>query len=369
MAPSQRPAKRTESTCTRETEQGTHAFRVVGYSLQRGIGRGKFIRSANFAVGGYDWAVRFYPDGGNTEVSKGYVSVYLELRSKDTEARALYDFRLLDQHSGMSKSICSSSTVRVFRSGPSDKPSWGIPKFMKRTTLEASKYLRKDCLVIECDVTVIKEVRVVKAATTVEVQVPPPNLLDGLGKLLESDEIADVTFKVKGEIFYAHKLMLAVRSPVFKAKLYGPMRDKESGHINVDDMEPYVFKALLHFIYKDSLPTMEELDGDENEEMVKHILVAADRYGVERMKLICEGILCNRLDVESVAATLALADQYHCSKLKDVCIEFINSSNRLDDVLSSQGYTHLKTHVPLSLWKYLRKRLISPAKSRKIILS
>ncbi|CAL5003181.1 unnamed protein product [Urochloa decumbens] len=288
MAPSQRPAKRTESTFTTETARGTHVFRIIGYSLQKGISRGKFIRSANFAVGGYDWAVRFYPDGDDSE---------------------------------------------------------------------------EDCLVIDCDVTVIKETQVVETATTIEIQVPPPDLLDGLGKLLESDEVADVTFTVKGEVFHAHKVMLAVRSPVFKAKLYGPMRgDKGRGHINVEDMEPYVFKALLHFIYKDSLPAMDELDGDEDGEMVKHLLVAADRYGVERLKLICESILSKRLDVESVAATLALADQYHCNKLKDACIDFINYSSRMDDVVSSQGYAHLKRACPTVFMDIFEKA----AKSRKI---
>lgn len=52
------------------------------------------------------------------------------------------------------------------------------------------------------------------------------------------------------------------------------------------------------------------------------------------------------LDVETVMITLALADQHHCSRLKDACVEFIMSSNRMDDVLASQGYVHLKKSCP-----------------------
>ncbi|CAO2189214.1 unnamed protein product [Urochloa humidicola] len=247
MAPSQRPATRTESTCTTETARGTHAFRIVGYSLQQGIGQGKSIRSANFAVGGHDWAIRFYPDGVSSVADDGYVSVFLELRSKDTEVRALFDLRLVDQDSGMSKSIYSASKVRVFRSRVSDNPTRGTSRFMKSSVLEASRYLREDCLVIECDVTVIKESQVVKAAANVQVHVPPPDLLDNLGKLLESEEAVDVTFKVKGEVIRGHKVMLSLRSPVFKAELYGPLGSKERQIINVEDVEPSVFKALLHF--------------------------------------------------------------------------------------------------------------------------
>jgi speckle-type POZ protein len=143
-----------------------------------------------------------------------------------------------------------------------------------------------------------------------------------------------------------------MRSPVFKAELCGPMR--ETMDITVEDMQPAVFDALLHFIYKDALPAMDDLDGEENGEMVKHLLVAADRYAMERMKMLCERMLCKKLDVQNVAMTLALADKHHCSKLKDACIQFIITSNRMQDVVASQGYEHLKTECPAvfaDLWE------------------
>ncbi|XBH67285.1 hypothetical protein VPH35_095688 [Triticum aestivum] len=93
--------------------------------------------------------------------------------------------------------------------------------------------------------------------------------------------------------------------------------------------------------------SMDDLEDDDKREMVKHLLVAADKYAMERMKRICEGMLCKSLDVETVATILALADQYHCSNLKDACIEFMLSSNRMDDVIASQGYAHLKRSCPV----------------------
>jgi speckle-type POZ protein len=107
---------------------------------------------------------------------------------------------------------------------------------------------------------------------------------------------------------------------------------------------------------------MDGLDGDDTEEMVKHLLVAADRYALERMKVMCECILAKRLDVDSVAHTLALADQHHCSQLKDACIGFINSSNRIGDVVASLGYAHLKRECPAVIVEILEKS----AKTRKI---
>ncbi|KAM3214855.1 hypothetical protein ACQJBY_067048 [Aegilops geniculata] len=153
-----------------------------------------------------------------------------------------------------------------------------------------------------------------------------------------------------------------MRSPVFKAELYGPMRAKCEQSINIEDMEPAVFKALLRFIYSDELPPMDDLNDDDKEEMVKHLLVAADRYGMERMKLMCERKLCKFLEANNVATTLALADQHHCSKLKDACIGFINSLDRVDDVMTSTGYQHLKRACPsvfVDMWE-------KAAKTRKI---
>ncbi|KAL6662106.1 hypothetical protein ACP70R_001490 [Stipagrostis hirtigluma subsp. patula] len=364
MAASQRPTDRTASTFTTETARATHVFRITGYSLQKGLGRNIFIRSANFAVGGYDWCIRYYPDGIDEPGTKDFVSVYLELRSNDTDpvVRAIFDLRLVNQDTGLSCSMFYSKVAAWFR----PQGIWGASKFKTRSELEASAYLRDDCLMIECDVTVIKESRVEETTPVADYsevhQVPPSDLVDNLGKLMELEEGLDVTFKVKDQVFLAHKIVLAMRSPVFKAELYGPMKDKEMKSIKIEDMEPAVFKALLQFVYKDSLPVMDNLDRDEHKEMIKHLLVAADRYAIQRMKLMCENILCKRLDVDSVATTLVLADRHNCNKLKYACIGFINSSDRIDDVVASKGYEDLKRACPAA-FRYICERA---TKFRKI---
>jgi speckle-type POZ protein len=52
----------------------------------------------------------------------------------------------------------------------------------------------------------------------------------------------------------------------------------------VEDMQPAVFRGLLHFNYTDSLPAMDDLDDDEREDMLRHLLVASYRYAMEMMK-------------------------------------------------------------------------------------
>jgi speckle-type POZ protein len=80
-----------------------------------------------------------------------------------------------------------------------------------------------------------------------------------LGKLLLGKEESDVNFSVGGENFPARKILLAMRSPVFKAQLYGQMKERRARLITIEDIQPAVFRALLHFIYTDSLPDMDDL--------------------------------------------------------------------------------------------------------------
>ncbi|CAN6215016.1 unnamed protein product [Urochloa humidicola] len=354
----QRPTTRTASACTPETARGAHVFRIAGYSLHRGLGAGQSVRSTPFAIGGFDWCVRFYPDGySSSEDHAGHVAVFLHLLTKNARARASAEFRLIDQATGQS----SSSTVPA--AAPplkvTEGTEFGTSRFMERRELETSPYLREDCLVIECDVLVIKEPRVVmeEAATVIlapefEVQVSPPHsdLSEKLGKILEYKKGTDVTFKVRDELFHAHKIVLAVRSPVFAAEFYGPMAvedDTTKRPVTIEDMHPDVFRALLHFVYTDdATPVTGDCGGDDGQEIVKHLLVAADRYALERLKLICEAILFKSLNVGNVATTLELADKHHCRNLKEACVQFITSSNRVNNnVVPGQGSMHLNKRV------------------------
>lgn len=81
------------------------------------------------------------------------------------------------------------------------------------------------------------------------IPVSPSNMAEHIGWLLDSGKGTDVTFEVDGETFPAHKLVLAARSPVFRAQLFGPMKDKNMQCITIEDMEAPVFKVCSLFIY------------------------------------------------------------------------------------------------------------------------
>jgi speckle-type POZ protein len=166
--------------------------------------------------------------------------------------KASFKFSLLDEMGQPVPSYSQPWGVRQTFKASGSGSSWGYERFIEKKALEESTYLKDDCFTIRCDVIISKEFRA--EDTPKFVTVPPSDLHQHLGCLLSSGEEADVKFRVGGETFAAHRLVLAARSPVFTAQLFGPMREKRTRRrrpIQIDDMEPGVFGAMLHYIYTD----------------------------------------------------------------------------------------------------------------------
>ncbi|KAF7109273.1 hypothetical protein CFC21_109565 [Triticum aestivum] len=319
---------------------GSHVVKIDGYSRTKGLGNGKRINSDTFIIGGHRWCVQYYPDGAASN-DTDWISVFLfSDRSDDTEVKAKFKISLLGQDRQPVPQYSFSTLIHTFSS---KEAAWGFAQFIKRNDLEESLHLKDDVFSIRCDVTVLKEIFTEPIRPPVVVPVPPSDMHQHFGQLLLAGEAADVNFEVGAETFAAHRCILAARSSVFKAELLGTMKEKTATHIRIDDMEPKVFKALLHFIYTDSLPVMDEGDGAAT---AQHLLVAADRYSMERLKLICEGKLCDHICKSTAATTLALAEQHGCGSLKKACFKFLTSPGNLKAVMASDGYEHLRSSCP-----------------------
>jgi speckle-type POZ protein len=118
---------------------------------------------------------------------------------------------------------------------------------MKRSELESSCYLVDGCVTFVCGI--------IDLNGNDRVPVPPTDLVDHLGHLLECTDGSDVSFSVGGETFCAHRAILAARSPVFKAQLFGSMADAQMDRITLHDVQPAAFRILLRFLYTDALPS------------------------------------------------------------------------------------------------------------------
>lgn len=178
--------------------KGTHVLEIVGYSLKKGLGIGKFVQSAIFTVGGYDWSICFCPDGAN-ESYADCVCVWISRESTGKNSllqgtpRASCDLRLVNHDTGLPKSIWSQPTPTMFNYRSPVFPECGGSIGRSELELEESGYIKDDSLTIECVLTVIKQSQVTKTTGSSKIKVSSSNLSDHFGKLLLVEKGADVT--------------------------------------------------------------------------------------------------------------------------------------------------------------------------------
>ncbi|XP_047051353.1 BTB/POZ and MATH domain-containing protein 1-like [Lolium rigidum] len=177
-----------------------------------------------------------------------------------------------------------------------------------------------------------------------------------LAIMFDNQDLTDVSFDVGEESFSAHRLVLAARSPVFKAELYGPLAEGTMTSITIQDMEACTFKSMLHYMYQGSLPNTDTNDVSSTMAQCQHLLVAADRYGVEELKKICEDRLCGTgIMIDNVVSMLELAEDHGCLKLKTECFDFLANGEHFKLVATSAEYFCLVQNYP-SLLVEMRNR-------------
>ena len=133
----------------------------------------------------------------------------------------------------------------------------GYKRFFRRTTLETSDFLKDDCLTMHCTVGVVRTR--VERPKQYTISIPPSDIGQSLKDLLESEVGCDITFQVADETFKAHKLILAARSPVFRAQFFGLVGNPNMDKVVVEDVEPSIFKVMFHISLLHLMRTKKEL--------------------------------------------------------------------------------------------------------------
>ncbi|KAF4318210.1 hypothetical protein G195_008569 [Phytophthora kernoviae 00238/432] len=172
-------------------------------------------------------------------------------------------------------------------------------------------------------------------------------------KFAMSDEAwADVVLVAEGRRIPVHRCMLIARSEYFRAVLSFRHSsthpdDGKPTIINVEDSYAGIVR-VLRFIYYDQvvLPQSKQTADNEaevstdsviesdNSEIEDHIeeevsdqlledLIAADKYGLERMMRLCEHAVC--VTAANCLEVLAVAELVHAAHLKQVAMRFVQT--------------------------------------------
>ncbi|GJN15687.1 hypothetical protein PR202_gb02623 [Eleusine coracana subsp. coracana] len=171
--------------------------------------------------------------------------------------------------------------------------------------------------------------------------ISPADVASHLGGLLRGGEGSDVSFSVGGETFPAHRAVLAARSPVFKAELMGSMAEATMATITLQDIEPETFRDMLHFMYTDTLPDLEKdyycSPSTIEFERFQALLVAANRYALDMLKLVCAQKLSDVMSVDNATTILHCAELHGCPELKSKCLDFFTEANNSKKLVLSEG--------------------------------
>jgi speckle-type POZ protein len=106
-------------------------------------------------------------------------------------------------------------------------------------------------------------------------------------------------------------------------------------------------------VYTDSLPP--ESKGSAAAAMLPDLVAAANRYQMERLRLVCEEKLREFVDVTTVAVILAFAVDHHCLGLKEACLRFLEDPENLREVVKTDGLEHLSKSCPSVLKDMIAK--------------
>lgn len=133
-----------------------------------------------------------------------------------------------------------------------------------------------------------------------------------------------------------HKNILAGRCEYFKALFSSNMLEARSSKIIEPEYSYASMRAILQFIYTDEAPALENI--------AVELLVASNKYMLERLKNLCEDYLAQTMTLENVIDILSLAELHVASELKSLALKF--------------AVKHFEAVIKLPAFKSLSKRVI-----------
>ncbi|KAL7302150.1 hypothetical protein TKK_0005373 [Trichogramma kaykai] len=171
-----------------------------------------------------------------------------------------------------------------------------------------------------------------------------------LANLYNNPSLSDIQLIVGKETFYAHKAILANRSPVFTAMFQIEMEEKRGNIVEIKDLSAAAVQGMLSFIYMNKV--LIEID------TVDDLLKASDKYEIIDLKNLCGKYLMNILDIKNCIKIVSIAELFNMQELKISAINFIVSISHhvfemqeIDDLAVSNMDLHLE--ITKSCFKYL----------------
>ncbi|KAM4592942.1 BTB/POZ domain-containing protein 1-like isoform 2-T2 [Odontesthes bonariensis] len=163
-------------------------------------------------------------------------------------------------------------------------------------------------------------------------QATKSSLKERFAFLFNNELLSDVRFIVgkgrQAQRIPAHKFVLAAGSAVFDAMFNGGMATT-STEIELPDVEPAAFLALLRFLYSDEVHI--------GPETVMTTLYTAKKYAVPALEGHCVEFLTKHLRADNAFMLLTQARLFDEPQLASLCLDTIDKST--GDAINAEGFT------------------------------
>jgi len=161
--------------------------------------------------------------------------------------------------------------------------------------------------------------------------------------LFNSEKFSDIKFVFEsGEVIPAHRYILYVRCPFFRAMLDSGMTEAKMDRITITEYSFDIFLQFLCFLYTDNCTiTLENAE---------ELLSLANLYQVNKLERICEAELAKQLNENNVCSLFEIADDHHYSLLQLACLDFI-----LTNIDSIEGFKKLRPQLQKEVTKRLSR--------------
>ncbi|KAL1400665.1 hypothetical protein pipiens_007249 [Culex pipiens pipiens] len=276
------------------------------------------------------WQLKFEPKSSQKPAFASlFVELVVPILEEDEKFVASFEITL--------ENFDGTTIVEKSCKGDEWNQGWGWYSLVEREKLRHA-VMPTDKLIIRCKI--FANTLIVTNTIKENLKKLPEPLPSSLSKdyntLVDGQKFGDVTILIDDHRFLAYKGILAARSAVFAAMFEHQMQETLENCVTISDVEPNVFKELLRYIYTDELSSLGT--------MAHSLYTAADKYAMPTLKSRCRCHILEKLNWETAAETLVLAEMHSDQEMKKHALRFLSGSEA-GKVTESGGWKNMvRTH-------------------------
>ncbi|XP_068907517.1 ankyrin repeat and BTB/POZ domain-containing protein 2 isoform X3 [Tenebrio molitor] len=137
-------------------------------------------------------------------------------------------------------------------------------------------------------------------------------------KYVNNPELSDVTFRVEGRLFYAHKIVLVTASSRLRSMLSSKLCEGGLPTVQINDIRYDIFQIVMQFLYQGGCQALEPAQDD-----ILELMAAANFFQLDGLLRYCENRCASMLALDNVVSMYIHAKVYNAVQLLEYCQGFL----------------------------------------------